>query len=68
MALPFGVSGILSLAVSQVYLPTGSLYSFPLLVLGLFLVVISIVFLFFFFSARSRDRLESELEYWKIPA
>ncbi len=38
MALPFGISGILSLVVSQVYLPAASLFALLLLVLGLFLV------------------------------
>jgi len=54
VALLFGIFGILSIAVSQVYLPAGSLYSLPLLVLGLFLVVFSVVFLFFFFTMQWR--------------
>jgi len=54
VALPFGVLGILSLAVSQLYLSTDSLFSLPLLVLGLFLVVVSIVLLFFFFTMQWR--------------
>jgi len=54
MALPFGISGILSIAISQLYLPAGSLYSLPLLVLGLFLAVVSVVFLFFFFTMQWR--------------
>jgi hypothetical protein len=54
MALPFGIFGILSITVSQLYLPVGSPYAFPLLVLGLFLAVISIVFVFFFFTMQWR--------------
>jgi hypothetical protein len=54
MTLLFGIPGILSIAVSQVYLPAGSLYTLPLLVLGLFLVVVSVVFLFFFFTMQWR--------------
>jgi hypothetical protein len=54
MALPFGISGILAIAISQLYLPAESLYSLPLLVLGLFLAVVSIVFLFFFFTMQWR--------------
>jgi hypothetical protein len=54
MALLFGVSGILSIAISHAYLPAGSLYALPLLVLGLFLVVASVVFLFFFFTMQWR--------------
>jgi hypothetical protein len=54
IALPFGIAGILSVAVSQLYLPTGSFYSLPLLILGLFLAVVSLVFLFFFFTMQWR--------------
>jgi uncharacterized membrane protein HdeD (DUF308 family) len=54
MALLFGISGILSIAVSQTYLPAGSLNELFFLVLGLFLVVVSIVFLFFFFTMQWR--------------
>jgi uncharacterized membrane protein len=54
MALLLGISGILSIAVSQTYLPTDSLNELFFLVLGLFLVVVSIVLLFFFFTMQWR--------------
>ncbi len=54
MTLLFGVSGILSIALSQIYLPDSSLYELFFLVLGLFLVVVSVVFLFFFFTMQWR--------------
>jgi hypothetical protein len=56
MTLLFSIPGILSIAVSKVYLPDGSLYALPLLVLGLLLVVVSVVFLFFFlYNAMALD-------------
>jgi hypothetical protein len=54
VALPFGISGILAIAISKLYLSAESLYSLPLLVLGLSLAVVSIVFLFFFFTIQWR--------------
>jgi len=54
MTLLFSIPGILAIAVSQVYLPVGSLYALPLLLLGLLLVVVSVVFLFFFFTMQWR--------------
>jgi FtsH-binding integral membrane protein len=54
MALPLGISGILSIAISQLYLSADSLFALPLLVLGLFLVVVSVVLLFFFFTMQWR--------------
>jgi hypothetical protein len=54
MALPFGISGILSIAVSQLYMSANSVFALPLLVLGLLLVAVSIVFLFFFFTMQWR--------------
>ncbi|HEX7482538.1 MAG TPA: hypothetical protein VF350_03630 [Candidatus Bathyarchaeia archaeon] len=54
MALPFGILGILSIAVSKLFLSADSFLEFPLLVLGLIFVVVSIVFLFFFFTMQWR--------------
>jgi hypothetical protein len=50
MAIPLGVLGLLSISVSQLYFSADSLFSLPLFVLGLFLVVVSVVLLFFFFT------------------
>ena len=54
MALLFGISGILSIAISQLSLSAGSFYALPLLILGLFFIVVSVVFLFFFFTMQWR--------------